>query len=72
MRIEGAFLHSRTARRIIALFVVSALIPLALIVALSADPIGSPQLEAAATAPIADLMRSSSRQRFWRSCSWPY
>ena len=55
MRIEGAFLHSRTARRIIALFVVSALIPLALIVALSVDPVGGPQLEAAATAPMADL-----------------
>jgi hypothetical protein len=44
MRIAGGFLHSRTARRIIALFVVSALIPLALILTLSVDPVGSPQL----------------------------
>ncbi len=55
MRIEVGFLHSRTARRIIAIFVVSALIPLALIFTLSVDPVGSPPLEAVAIGPMADL-----------------
>ena len=55
MRIEGAFLRSRTARRIVAFFVASALIPLAVIVALSWDQGWSLQLEAVATAPMAAL-----------------
>jgi diguanylate cyclase (GGDEF)-like protein len=50
MRIDGAFLRSRTARRIVAHFLASALIPLALVVALSwlQDPSLPPGADAAA------------------------
>jgi diguanylate cyclase (GGDEF)-like protein len=55
MRIEGAFLRSRTARRIVAFFAAAALIPLAVVAALSWDQARSLQLGVAATGSMVAL-----------------
>ena len=55
MTIEGTVLRSRIARGIVALFTVSALIPLAAVAALSWEQGWNLQLEDGAAAPMAAL-----------------
>jgi hypothetical protein len=56
MRIKGAFLRSTIARRIVAFFIASALLPLAMTAVLSLDQTRSLQPEPGATAPMGALI----------------